>query len=312
MGGSGGSGGVFSGRHSPAELRKQVQEAQDRTKDERFETEISNLINESLAQMNSRDTKAVQTHLDEIIKALGKETEGQLGLLFGGSIAKRTYVDGLSDVDALVILNKSELKDMKPEEVRSYFAERLRDSFDRTTVEAGTLAVTVSFGDVVVQLLPAIRDGSGIRIAAADGSGWSPVIRPDKFAEKLTQVNQQLNGKLVPTIKLAKSILSQLPVQQHLTGYHVESLAIEVFKKYSGEQTTKSMLREFFTQAPNVLRQPIKDSTGQSVHVDDYLGVAASTQRRMVFDSVGRIGRSIQQADRTTSVPQWKEILGNL
>ena len=235
-----------------------------------------------------------------------------MGLLFGGSVAKHTYVDGLSDIDALVILNQSELKDMTPAQVKAYFAQRLRDRLGQTPVEEGTLAITVTFADAMIQILPAVRVGQGVKIPKADGTTWSPVIRPDRFAQKLTQVNQATNGKLVPAIKIAKSILAQLPDNQKLSGYHVESLAIQAFDGYQGTMTTKAMLRHFFTQAPQQLRQPIKDSTGQSVHVDDYLGAANNVTRRIIADSVARIGRSMQNADGAGSVGQWQDVLGEL
>lgn len=310
MGGSGG--GFFSGRHTPSDLRRQVRQAEDESRGDSFETEVSNHIDSLLTQANQRNTAAIQQHMDTITSAIEADIEGSLSLLFGGSVAKHTYVDGLSDIDALVILNRSELGNLGPAEVRAYFAERLRESLPGTQVEEGCLAVTVSFADATIQLLPAVKGGQGVRIPCADGTAWSSVVRPDRFAQKLTQVNEATNSKLVPTIKITKSILAQLPENQKLKGYHVESLAIEVFEGYQGTTTTKAMLRHFFTEAPQRLRQPIKDSTGQSVHVDDYLGSANNVTRRIIADSVARIGRGIQNADGAQSLRQWQDILGEL
>lgn len=310
MGGSGG--GFFSGSHTPSDLRRQVRQAEDQAKDDNFEANVANHIDSLLTQANRRDIPAIQQHLDTITSAIEADVEGSVGLLFGGSVAKHTYVDGLSDIDALVILNQSELKDMTPAQVKAYFAQRLRDRLGQTPVEEGTLAITVTFADAMIQILPAVRVGQGVKIPKADGTTWSPVIRPDRFAQKLTQVNQATNGKLVPAIKIAKSILAQLPDNQKLSGYHVESLAIQAFDGYQGTMTTKAMLRHFFTQAPQQLRQPIKDSTGQSVHVDDYLGAANNVTRRIIADSVARIGRSMQNADGAGSVGQWQDVLGEL
>jgi len=310
MGGSGG--GFFSGRNKPLDLRHLVRQADEQTRNDAFETEVSNHIDSLLMQVNQRDAEAIQSHTKTITDAIEANIEGSLSLLFGGSVAKHTYVDGLSDVDALVILNQSELSESPPAEVQAYFAQCLRERLPQTTVEVGALAVTVTFSDAIIQLLPAVRIGQGVRIPQADGSTWSAVIHPERFAQKLTQVNQATNNKLVPTIKIAKSILDQLPDNRKLSGYHVESLAIEVFKSYQGEKTTKAMLRHLFTKAPQLIRQPIKDSTGQSVHVDDYLGAANNLNRRIVADSVARIGRGIQNADSAHSVSQWQDILGDL
>lgn len=312
MGGSGGGGGggYFSGTSNPEELRRQVRAAEEQARDEQFETQVATLLDSYLADINRRDSEAIGRHTDEILNALGSEIEGSVALRFGGSVAKHTYVDGLSDVDALVILSKSELAKKSPGAVRSYFVNRLRERFPNTPVTEGKLAVTVSFTDAEIQLLPALKAGTGVRIPAADGSGWSPTVQPEMFAKKITQLNKSLNGKLVPTIKLAKSILSELPEQHRLAGYHVESLAIETFKSYTGTHRTKDMLKYFFTHASDHLKYPIKDSTGQSIHVDDYLGPSGSLKRRIIADAVGRTGRSMQNADGANSLDQWREILG--
>lgn len=308
MGGSGG-GGIFSGSFSPSELRRQVRESETRATSDEFETGVASLIDAELGEINQRDTEATGRHIEEIQRALGQEIEGSISLLFGGSIAKRTYVNGLSDVDSIVVLNKSDLVDISPAEVKNYFAEQLRRRFPDTPVEIGKLAVTIKFSDIDIQLLPGLKVGPGVRISAQDGSQWSTVIRPDKFAAKLTDANRAMSGKLVPTIKLAKQILSKLPEDQQLSGYHVESLALKAFDTYQGPKTTKAMLRHFFTHAQEQVRLPIKDSTGQSIHVDDYLGGAGNLKRRIIGDSIGRIARSMQNADGAQSSEQWAEIL---
>src|SRR5258707_6172738 len=42
----------------------------------------------------------------------------------------------------------------------------------------------------------------------------------------------------------------------------------------SGEMTTSAMLPAYFERARELILAPMRDSTGQSVHVDEYLGSA--------------------------------------
>ena len=70
------------------------------------------------------------------------------------------------------------------------------------------------------------------------------------------------------------------------------------------------MLTHFFEQSATIVKKPIKDSTGQSVHVDGYLGTENSTQRRIVSMALERISRRIRNADGMCSVEQWGKILG--
>lgn len=309
MGPGSSRGGFFSRGIHPSDLRRQVQQADDQNRNAEFELKVSALLDSYLADANKRDAAALDKHVQEVTAALDKEFNGSVTLLFGGSLAKRTYVNGLSDVDALVFVNRSELIDKSPAEIQAYFVDCLRQRFPNTEIRKGSMAVTVTFSDMEVQLLPAIRMKTGIRLPLPDVTGWSDVVRPEKFASKLSNQNQRCSGKLVPTIKLAKLVLAKLPEDQQLAGYHVESLAVRVFEGYNEPFTTKAMLRYFFLEAHTHLLSRIGDSTGQSFHVDDYLGPARSLKRRIIADSVARIGRAMQNADAACSEAQWQDVL---
>jgi hypothetical protein len=308
MGGSGG-GGFFTGSVGPDELSRRTRESQEAAEDARFETEISDMLASELAQYNDRNAQGIQDILQIVTDELEDEIEGSVDLLFGGSIAKHTYIDGLSDVDALVLLNRADIAGKSPEYLKKAFVKCLRARFGKDAVHVGDLAVSLNIQDTWIQLLPALREGKAFKIASSDGRGWA-TIKPRNFARALTKANDRLNGKLVPTIKLAKAIIATLPEQRRLTGYHTESMAINVFRGYAGPQTPKAMIRHFFEQAASHVREPIRDTSGQSVHVDEYLGEANSLPRQIVADALGRIARTIKNADGARSVQMWRDVLG--
>lgn len=305
MGGSGG--GYFSGGLTPEDLAKRTREAERQARKDTFETDVGGHLASLLADFNDRDVEGIRDVFDQVKADLENRIDGTIDTMFGGSISKHTYVDGISDVDALVLLNNSELAEKSPDEVKSFLANCLRERYGKDAVDIGSLAVTVNLQNRGIQLLPALRQGEGVKIAGNDGRNWSRV-NPQRFAEALTKANQRLSGKLVPCIKLIKAIVGGLPEKRRITGYHTESLAINVFKEYDGPKTTKSMLRHFFERASDHVITPIKDSSGQSVHVDDYLGVANSLQRRIVADALNRIGRRIRNADGASSIERWKDL----
>ncbi len=306
----GGTGGYFSRKTNPLDLRQQVRNAENLALNDEFDYQVSDIINSQLVEINQRDAPKLNDQLDRIKSALEKEIEGDIRLMFGGSVKKHTYVDGLSDIDALLILNQTELKNKEPKDVRSYFAQRLRERFPKNEVTEGTLSVKITIDGNEIQLLPALRYGKGLRIIGSDGYSWSQIIRPDRFAEKLTSINQQTGSKTIPTVKMVKSILAQFPSKLQLTGYHIESLAVKAFRDYEGQLTTKALLRHFFEYARSGVLTPISDSSGQSLHVDDYLGAANSSRRKAISEAIGRVHREIQNADGAKSVEQWKSILG--
>lgn len=306
MGGSSGGGGW--GGASPEDLGEALRAAKERTVDAVYEVECAEYLNSLLPLINNRDADLVNRRLDEVAAALERKLDGELELLLGGSVSKHTYVDGLSDVDALVLVDNTELADSSPAKVQGYMAQRLRARFREIEVKVGQLAITLDFPDISIQLLPALREGDRIRIADASGQRWAE-IRPREFARVLTAVNQEQGGKVVPTIKLAKSLLAGLPEQHRLSGYHVESLAVDVFRGYAGPRTLRAMLRHFFDTASQRVLTPIVDRTGQSVHVDDDLGPQESMPRQLRSAALSRVARRLAAADAAGDVGIWRSLL---
>lgn len=309
----GGGGGFFPSDLKPDEIQKKVEKSLDRTKKEEFEANVATLIRDLLVQYNERKTREIQVKLDRIRKIIEKDIEDTIDLKYGGSISKHTYVDGLSDIDTLILVNNTELINKTPEQIQDFFLSKLRKELkDIKKVHKGNLAVTVQFKDeTVIQLLPAIRVGDRFKIATPDGKKWSE-INPKGFTEHLTRINKDLGGKAVPTIKIIKSINAQFPQIRQMTGYHIESLAIEAFKSYSGEKTPKALIEHFFNKAKDLVLSPIKDKSKQSIHVDDYLGPKNSDIRKSISHQLDIVRRKIRSANNTNSIPSWREILGEL
>lgn len=310
----GGGRGSNDGR-SGEDYKEMLKDTSEKTQSAEYESTVNEHINQRLADYNARDADKTRQHLDDIKATIEKDLGTTISLRFGGSISKHTYVDGLSDSDILVLIDKTELSDKTPAQVLQYIKERLSEErlSNVKEITVGKLAVTITYNDgSEIQLLPAIRKGDGFKIPSQRKDEWSNVIRPDKFAERLTSVNQSCNGKVIPVIKLVKGINSQFPEEQQLTGYNIESLAIQIFKSYPKDKptTTKEMLKYFFEKAKDAVKTPIKDSTGQSIHVDDYLGSENSRERERVSYILDKVHRRMDNADKIESVEEWDAILG--
>lgn len=308
----GGSGGSFGSGYSPRDISREVREAERQITDDAFGGKVSDLFSDLLGNYNGRDTALVSRRIDEMLAGLKEIAEGELDLVFGGSVAKRTYVDGLSDVDCLVIVNDTALEAAGPHAARDLVAKELAAKLGgKADVSAGTLAVTVRYPDgMEIQLLPAVRTDAGMKIPSSRVEGKWSEVDPTAFQKGLTKYNQQCAGKLVPTIKLAKAVIAQLPDAHQLSGYHVESLAIDAFRNYSGTMTTAAMLPHFFEHAKERVMRPMTDSTGQSVHVDGYMGAANSEARQTASHLLGRLSKRMANATTARSIPQWKALFG--
>jgi predicted nucleotidyltransferase len=313
MGGSGGSG--WSSSNSSIGIDKLLQEANEQTNTLSYTSEVNSLLQDALKKYNDRDTEAINKHIEDLKKAIEKELEDSVNLIFGGSVRKYTFINGLSDVDLLVLINETSLQGKTPKEVLDYFARQIQQRRPNTDVSPpGKLAVTVRYSDgCEVQLLPAIKTATGFKIASPIYENqWSNVVRPEAFARKLTAVNQACSGKVVPVIKLFKAAVKEVfPKNLKLSGYHAESLAIEAFERYEGRRTYKDMLNHLCRTASDRVKVPIKDRTGQSIHVDDYLGSENSKERNRVSSWLGRLATRLEKADRLQSLEEWQKLFGS-
>ncbi len=236
-----------------------------------------------LVRYNRRNTESTTKRIENLCGFLRQQGD-VVQTMFGGSVSRGTYVNGLSDVDVLLTVNESSLINSPPSDVITYVRNTIAKRLHHNTVIAGNLAVTVHYSDgTEIQILPAIRTRSGgVRIAEPGATNWSKVVRPECFARKLADINKVNSGRVVPTIKLAKAIFDcyiRRPTRR-VIGYHMESLAIEAFDHYQGPLDSKTMLGHLFGNSIKAVMTPIVDSTGQSMCVDEYLGPAGSRPRQ--------------------------------
>jgi hypothetical protein len=308
----GGSGGYDPPpRRSPSGFGQLVERAGGGAERAAYEAQVAAVLEEAVSEYSDRDAEAIRRHVETLKKAIESDVGGTVDLLFGGSTQKQTYVNGLSDVDLLARIDDPALVDRSAQEALRRFAARIQRRLPNTEVTPGRLAVTVRYSDGhELQVLPALRTGSGVRIPSSSGEGWSNVIRPEAFARKLTEVNRNCGGRVVPTIKLFKGAQESLPEAAHLSGYHAESLAVQAFEGYEGRRVYKDMLVHLLRSAAEGVRTPIRDRTGQSIHVDDYMGAADSEARQRASSFIGRLARRLEIADRERRNGEWEKIFG--
>ena len=259
---------------------------------------INGHLRDKLRDYNERDTESINRHIRGLRDALEQTGNDVLSTRFGGSVSRHTYVEGLSDVDVLLTVNDSSLAGQDPKAVIQRMAELIQQRMPRTHVSTGDLAVTMKYADGhEIQILPAIQTKAGIRIANPSRNQWSGVLHPERFSQKLTNINQANGGQVIPAIKLTKALARRLirSDRDRITGYHIESLAIEAFKNYRGATDLKGMVSYLLDYSSRAVRRPIKDSTGQSRYVDDYMGQQASTARQKASANFQRMGARLNQ-----------------
>lgn len=306
MGGSGG--GNFFSSDNPKDLARRIIESDLKTINNNYETTINYILSEQLKNFNDRDIEGIRNILEKFKNILKKDIKETIELIFGGSISKHTYIEGISDIDALIILETEKFIEKSPKQLKEQFAQKLREFFGSDNVKLGDMAITVTKNDKEIQLLPAFKDGNKYIISSEDGQSWSK-IDPKIFAKELTQANNKFDRKLVPSIKIIKAITSSFPIKKEIKGYHIESLAIEAFKHYEGPRTYKDMVLYFFEKVSDLVKTPIKDITGQSLYVDEYLGDQNSKKRTSISRTLEQIYRKLVLADASKEVESWLDLI---
>lgn len=305
MGGSGG------GHHYVPRTNEQtdssIQSARRATENADCEAAVSEHLRGLLADYDNRDVDTINERLEQLKEIMADYLESSITLRFGGSISKHTYVDGISDVDCLCFLNPSKFSTESPQqllqELENFLSDVLRNQAD---VERGALSIKITYEDgPELQILPALRTATGVRLPASEGEGWSQVVHPDRFANTLTDVNQRLNGNVVPVIKLIKVAINNLNLDPKMKGYHIEVLATRIFQEYQGSLTPKAMVQHFFDRASDLVKTPTRDMTGQSVYVDDYLGQRNSVERQRIGGALHDITERMNEADTRHSARDW-------
>lgn len=299
----GGSGGGSSLKSWDPKLQKKIDDLKKKEQ-ELIQGAINSLIDKLLAKFNNRPTDLTQKRLKKLAKEL-KEDVVIDQILLGGSVAKHTDVDGLSDIDALVILDRSELQGKSPKQLLNAFYKLLNENLPSCRVKKGKLAVTVQYDDgTEIQMLPALKYKNTIRIASPDGKDWNDT-NPKNFQKELTRANRKVDSALVPSIKLFKSINSDFPKSKQLAGYHIEAMAVNAVKNYNGQKTPRAVLIKLLDHASSRVLNPIQDKTGQTRTVDAYLGKANSDKRKNISQILLGFKRRLETA---TSVSQWSAV----
>lgn len=306
--GSGNPGPSSAGPPNIDALRQRATEIAEQSS---FDAQVNGELAERLAEINSRDVQKVGEHLDTALEVLREQIAEVDRTLFGGSVAKSTYVEGLSDIDALVIL-KDTPADASPAQILEQMRDALQAGLSAADVErvrAGALAVSIRYRDgTEVQLLPAVQRGERLAISSPDGSQWAS-IHPHRFVTALRDVNAAHARAVIPAIKLAKAVIAaQIPEERRPSGYHVEALALAAFKSYDGPHTPKAMLTHLFADSARKVLKPIKDVSGQSHHIDERLGDPGSSARNALSGEMQRIANVMEHSSTLT---EWQAVLGD-
>jgi predicted nucleotidyltransferase len=271
--------------------------------DEKYlSTEVNEMLWDKLEEINDHDYEAITRHKEEILNKLANEFDGVEDIGFGGSHSRNTDVAGLSDVDVLVTLGELESGESSSQ-MLDQFAKTLKDRFPKTKISVGKMAVTIKFSDgIEIQVLPAFKYRDGYRISDPQSEGWITTF-PERFCRELTEVNKKQSNMVIPIVKLAKYICRTREI--NVESYHLENMALNIFRQYAGERTLPRMLEHLFGQVKSMCLRLTKDPSGQSKYVDEELSIS---NRQQLAKDFKHVESDLKLAMMSKSLVMWRNL----
>lgn len=242
-------------------------------------------------QQNVRDAVATQlTVVDDFLT---------------GSYRRHTLIGPLkeADVDIVVVLDRS-YRERGPRAVLDLVRTVLLDEYPRTPkISRNGQAVTISFSDFVVDVVPAFKLpwwnwNEGFEICDSGSNAWI-TTNPKKHVELSSTGNRTHKGQLVPRVKQLKAWNRY--VGEPLRSFHLETIAWSIFGTsfwwHESVRSDWASARMFFEKAPDKVRYKLADPAGLGGDVGAYLtGKALETAISKMNSARDRCARAEKAA----------------
>jgi len=228
-----------------------------------------------------------------------------------GSYRRSTMISPLkeADVDIFAVLDSKYYSKTGQSDLLNKVKGALRATYNTPDISANGQAVTITFSDFKVDVVPGFyREGGGFLIPDAQLSRWIPTD-PKMHVKIWADANQAHNGDLVPLIKMLKGWNKSRGI---LRSFHLETLALSVLTNVN-INSYPSGARYFFDKARPKIRTKLSDPAGYN---DD---VAAHINSSEAMDKIVRrldwayeTAVEAEQLDNVgkaqAAIEKWKEI----
>jgi len=275
---------------------------------EMFEQFLTNIAIDNSEQISNRYGEITQC-LNKKYRDTESKTANSLQV---GSYGRYTAIKGISDLDMIYIMPKSEwerFKDNRQSALLQEVKETIKDRYSRTDAWGDGQVVVVSFGDQEIEVLPAFEqdDGSFKYPNTNNGGSW-PITKPRSEIKAISDLDKERNNNLRRLCKMVRSWKNKHGVQ--IGGLLIDTLAYN-FLESTTEFNDKSylyydwMVRDFFKYISELPDQEyyLAPGSNQRVVVKKKFQSKAKKAYTLCLDAIA--------ADGQTGVnKKWKKIFG--
>jgi hypothetical protein len=227
----------------------------------------------------------------------------------------------------VVVLDRS-LCGRGPRNVLDAAKRALVTSYPNSEVSLNGQAITVTFSDFIVDVVPAFEvpwwalDGECWDICDSGSNTWLRT-NPKKHTEWSAELNRRTGGLLVPTVKMLKAWNRN--VGSPLRSFHLEVLAWSIFDPgwlpYNlwgpgvHMETDPDNVRQFFSEAERRLGRRLPDPARNRGDVGAYLSQSAradaTSKVKTARDRCRRADALREAGDHAPAIAVYRQVFGD-
>ena len=279
---------------------------------------IADMFSDFLANLLIQNTETISLRYGELTAALNKkfrDTESKTAnVLQVGSFGRKTGIDGISDLDMLYIMPKSEwetYEDGKQLKLLQDVKVAVLARYPQTDVRVDRLVVTVTYTDFHIEIQPVFEedDGSYKYPDTKDDGSWK-ITKPREEMEAVSEMDEAKNLNLKRLCKMARAWKNKHGLE--ISGLLLDTLAYN-FLESTKDYDDRSFLyydwlsRDFFKYLGE---QPDQDyyaapGSGQRVKVRKKFQRKARKAHRLCLAAI-----EAQEKENKNVNEKWKKVYG--
>jgi hypothetical protein len=203
------------------------------------------------------------------VRAVLENDLSVLDTFLTGSYRRNTLISPLkkADVDILAVVDAKYHEATNPAALLDRTKAALRKSYKTPDISPNGQAVTITFDDFKVDVVPGFyRQGGGYLIPDTERRRWIETD-PKKHVTIWTEANKAHNNELVPLIKIIKGWNKSRSL---LRSFHLEALILSVLNNVTISDYP-SGARHFFDKAKDKIWVKLADPAGYSDDIAAYI-----------------------------------------
>ncbi|MGB9898430.1 CBASS oligonucleotide cyclase [Thermanaerothrix sp.] len=231
-----------------------------------------------------------------------------------GSYSRHTMIAPLkdADIDIFVVLDPKYYEHDGQASLLDKLRRLLLKTYPMTKISRNGQAVTITFTDFIVDVVPAFyREGGGYLIPNSISKEWIST-NPKVHVDLMAYENSRHNGDLVPIVKMIKGWNRN--INHAFVSFCLELLALKIFNSVTISDYPSGM-RYFFDKGREGIKYKVKDPVeygGFINGLDNVYTVEEAVSRFETAYNRAKKAEEYEQGGYTEyAINEWRKIFGD-